>query len=131
MDGKKIGRPTRYNEAMQEAADKYLNEWLGGLGKELGESIPSRVGLCVYLGISKSVSHMWEERHPEFMDTLKGIETLQEQVSLNGGMIGKYNPTITKLVLANHGYHDKQQVDNTSSDGSMKPPAPTYVIKGE
>lgn len=118
---KKVGRPTKYNEELQTKADHYLYEWLGGLAEELGESIPSRVGLCVYLGISKSVSHEWEKIHPEFLDTLKGIETLQEQVALNGGMSGKYTPTITKLVLANHGYHDKQQIDNTSSDGSMSP----------
>jgi len=28
-------------------------------------------------------------------------------------------------------YGDKQQVDHTSTDGSMAPPAPTYVIKGD
>ena len=124
-----MARPTKYNEELQARADQYLDEWASGLGQELGEAIPSRVGMCVYLGISKSISHEWEKIHPQFLDTLKGIETLQEQVSLNGGMNGKYSPTITKLVLANHGYHDKQQVDNTSSDGSMRPPAPVYQIK--
>ena len=40
---------------------------------------------------------------------------------LSGGLGGAYNAAITKLMLANHGYSEKVQQDNTSSDGSMTP----------
>jgi hypothetical protein len=40
---------------------------------------------------------------------------------IDGGLIGDFNPTITKLMLTKHGYSDKQEVDNKSSDGSMTP----------
>ena len=37
------------------------------------------------------------------------------------------NPTISKMLLAKHGYADKAEIDNTSSDGSLKHPGYTIV----
>lgn len=72
------------------------------------------------LGLSRSTMGNWE-KHPEFLRTLDKIAYLQERISLNGGLRGDLNSTIVKLLLANHGYSDKIQQDNTSSDGSMTP----------
>lgn len=113
-----IGRPTKYNPELQEKADYYVMNWADDPIKDV---VPSRVGLCCWLGIHKQTSYEWAEIYPEFSDTLKNIETLQEKVSINGGMAGVFNSTITKLVLANHGYHDSVKQDNVSSDGSMSP----------
>lgn len=88
---------------------------------ELGHLVPSRVGLCCFLGIHKATSYDWERLYPEFSDTLMRVETLQEHLSLNGGLSGKLNPTIVKLLLANFGYTEKVQQDNISSDKSMSP----------
>jgi hypothetical protein len=111
-----VGRPTKYNEALQAEADRYIYEW-----KEIGDKVPSRVGLCCFLGIDKGTSREWEQIYPEFSTTIKAIETLQERTALNGGLAGDFNPTITKLVLANHGYHESQSIRHTSPDGSMTP----------
>ena len=111
-----VGRPTKYNPALQAEADRYVFEWA-----DFGDVVPSRVGLCCFIGIDKATSYDWQQKHPEFSATLRKIDTLQERTAVNGGMSGVFNSTITKLVLANHGYHDKQQLDNTSSDGSMSP----------
>lgn len=113
-----VGRPTKYNAEMQEKADYYVMHWNEYPIKDV---VPSRVGLCCWLGIHKQTSYEWEEIYPKFSDTLKNIETLQEKVSVNGGMAGVFNPTITKLVLANHGYSERTATDHTSSDGSMTP----------
>ena len=109
-----VGRPTKYNEELQEKADGYLYEL-----EELGHVVPSRAGLCCYLGIAKSTSQAWEKEHPAFSATLSRIEVMQEHLALNGGLSNALNSTIVKLVLANHGYSDK--IDNVSSDGSMSP----------
>ena len=112
----KGGRPSKYNESLQEQADAYLYSYT-----ELGDVIPSRVGLCCYLGIAKSTSFEWEAIYPKFSATLAAIEAMQENVALNRGLDGTFNSTIVKLVMANHGYSDRQAVDHTTNGESMQP----------
>lgn len=113
-----LGRPSKYNEAMQKEADSYLLRL-----EELKHVVPSRAGLCCFLGISRSTSHEWEKTYPDFSDTLANIEVMQEHLALNGGLSNALNSTIVKLVLANHGYSDKSAIDHQSSDSSMSPKA--------
>lgn len=110
-----VGRPTKYNDEMQAQADTYVYSL-----EDLGHAIPSRAGLCCFLGISKSTSQLWEQEYPEFSATLSSIEVLQEHLALNGGITNKMNSTIVKLVLANHGYSDRQAVDHTTNGESIK-----------
>lgn len=114
MEKRGVGRPTKYNDEMQAQADDYVYRL-----EELGHVVPSRVGLCCFLGISKPTSFEWEREYPAFSTTLRNVETLQEHLTLNGGLSNKLNSTIVKLVLANHGYSDRVAQDHTSSDGSM------------
>lgn len=108
-----VGRPTKYNKELQKQADDYLFKW------SERDAVPSRVGLCCYLGISKQTSFEWERRHPQFLATLAAVETLQEYTAMNKGITGEFNSTIVKLVLANHGYSDKQAVDHTTNGESL------------
>jgi len=107
--GNPVGRPTKYNDEIQAQADDYLYRL-----DELGHVVPSRAGLCCYLGISKSTSYDWESLYPEFSYTLQNIEVMQEHLALNGGISNKLNSTIVKLVLANHGYTDRSAIDHTT-----------------
>jgi hypothetical protein len=113
--GNPVGRPTKYNDEMQAKADSYIYGW-----SEF-DRIPSRVGLCCFLGIDKTTSYEWEQRFPDFSHTCRAVDALQEREALNKGLTGEFNSQITKLVLSNHGYSDKQSVDHQSSDGSMTP----------
>lgn len=115
-----VGRPTKYNQELQEIADAYLFKL-----DELGHVVPSRAGFCCYLGIVRSTCAEWEKAYPEFSATLEKISVMQEHLALNGGLNGGLNSTIVKLVLANHGYSDKQQIDHSSADGSMSPKGAT------
>lgn len=115
------GRPTDYNEEVQAKADAYVN---GGFA-DAGDIVPSRAGLALELGLSRNTLTNWE-KHPAFLSTLERVAHLQERISLNGGLKGDLNSTIVKLLLANHGYSDKVQQDNVSSDGSMTP-GPTMI----
>jgi len=110
-----VGRPTKYNDEIQAKAERYVFEW-----QAIGDVIPSRVGLCCWLAICKQTSYEWE-KHPQFLDTLRAVDTLQEYIALNKGIIGEFNATLTKLILANHGYSDKQQTDLTNSDSNLRP----------
>ena len=116
MSEKKIGRPTKYNDDLQALADEYIFKY-----KDVGDVIPSRVGLCCYLGISKRVSYEWETIYPAFLHTLCSIETLQERTAVNRGLDNTFNSAITKLILYNHGYSDRQDLNHSSADGSMSP----------
>lgn len=111
-----MARPTDYNEELQARADAYAE---GGF-IEAGDVVPSRAGLALELELSRNTLTNWE-KHPAFLSTLDKIAYLQERISLNGGLRGDLNSTIVKLLLANHGYSDKVQQDNVSSDRSMSP----------
>lgn len=111
------GRPTKYTPEAQDAADRYVD---GGFS-EAGDVVPSRAGLGVELGVTRQTLTNWERDHPEFLATLGRLSWLQERISLNGGLKGEMNSTIVKLLLANHGYSDRQAFDHSSSDGSMQP----------
>lgn len=123
MSTNRVGRPTKYNDAMQEQADAYVINW------SERDAVPSRVGLCCYLGISKHTSFEWEKIHPEFSATLACVDTLQEHTAVNKGITGEFNSTITKLVLANHGYSDKQNIDHTTGGEKVKTFAGMYAVQ--
>lgn len=119
------GRPTEYNEEIQAKADAYVD---GGFA-DCGDVVPSRAGLALELGCSRSTIANWEKANPRFLATLDRLSWLQERLSLNGGLKGDMNSTIVKLLLANHGYSDKQEVDHQSSDGSMSPQASAEAVE--
>lgn len=109
-----VGRPTKYNDELQEQADAYVLNWADR------DAVPSRVGLCCHLGISKHTSYEWEKLYPEFSATLQAVETLQEHTAVNKGITGEFNSTIVKLVLANHGYSERQALDHTTAGQPMQ-----------
>ena len=111
-----VGRPSLYNEQMQAKADDYKFRY-----SEQGDVVPSRAGLCCWLGISRSTSYDWEKAHVQFMHTLEAISVLQENIALNKSLTGDFNATISKLLLANHGYSDAQKVDHTTKGESLQP----------
>ena len=123
---REIGRPSLLDEELLEKAKHYMIEGYN----EIENIVPSVAGLCCYLGVSKSTIYEWAKDTPEnrliplrvkFSDTLDAIQAKQEMLLINGGLSQSFSGTITKLMLANHGYSDKVQTDVTSSDGSMTP----------
>ena len=118
---------------MLEKAKHYLVEGF----REIENLVPSTAGLCCYLGVSKSAVYVWSEdteanrKDPirrEFMDTLEAIQTKQEMMLANGGLSGAYNSTITKLMLANHGYSDSVKQDLTTNGESINKPTTIELI---
>lgn len=118
-DINKGGRPTKLTDELISKAEMYLTDYQSN-----GDIVPTVAGLSVYLDIAKSSIYKYRDESTRFSDTLERIESLQESKLVNGGLMGDFNATIAKLMLSNHGYSEKQVVDNTSSDGSMSPPQP-------
>ena len=117
----KGGRPTKLTDELISKAEMYLVDYMSN-----DDIVPSVAGLSCYLDVAKSSIYKYRDEDARFSDTLERIESLQEKMLLKGGLMGDFNPTITKLMMSNHGYSEKQQVDNTSSDGSMAP-MPTRI----
>ena len=118
----KSGRPTKYDGDMQAKADRYSREYAS-----LGEVVPTVAGICVHLDIARSTLYKWAEEKPLFSDTLERISQNQELKLVNDSLGNSMNANIAKLMLANHGYSDKVQQDNVSSDGSMTPKEPVTL----
>jgi len=111
----KRGRPHVYNPAVQIKADYYVKHH-----EAIGDSIPSFAGLAVYLELGKKTVQNWSndiEKYPAFVDTIERIRAKQEAVLISKGLDGTFNAAITKLVLHQHGYHEKTQTELTGANG--------------
>ena len=107
------GRPTKYSEEIQAKADDYVFNHQS--------LVPTVAGLAIHLDIRRSTLYEWSKNIQEFSDTLDRLQERQEALLVDGGLGGEFNAGITKLMLSNHGYREKTEVDNKSSDGSMTP----------
>jgi hypothetical protein len=76
--------------------------------------LPTVEGLAVHLCVARSTFYEWAENHPEFSDILEQLLAAQGSQLIQNGLVGTYNPTITKLMLSKHGYKDKSDI--TSGD---------------
>ncbi|MFD4554424.1 terminase small subunit [Streptomyces sp. NPDC058469] len=131
------GRPTNYSSEMVDLAAKYLKgckdsyKLVSGTqttderieekdgekvttvrtssrkARELHVKLPSIEGLALYLHIRRSTVYDWQKAHSEFSDIVEEILTTQAERLLNGGASGRYNHSISKLILTKHGYVDK------------------------
>lgn len=115
------GRPTTYTEEVLELAQDYVDN--------CPDTVPLVVGLCKHIGRSKSTVYSWakDEDKKVFLDILEQIEELQEGKLIAGGLSGEFNSPIAKMMLTKHGYSDKVQQDNISSDGTMTPKEPVTL----
>ena len=112
----KGGRPTKLTDELKAKAELYLTDYLSN-----EDIVPSVAGLACYLEISRSSLYNYKDENARFLDIVERVELLQEKMLVNGGLMGDFNPTIAKLMMTKHGYSDKQEVDNRSSDNSMRP----------
>ncbi len=105
------GRPSVYGVEILAKAANYLYNY-----EKLGEIIPTVVGLALYLGVNKDTCYEWakDEQKKEFSDIFKRVQESQELSLLNNGLQGKFNHTITKLMLSKHDWVEKSETDVTS-----------------
>lgn len=108
----KVGRPGKYNKDMQDACDNYVENH-----NDYGDVVPSIEGLSLVIDVCTKTIHNWknEEISENFLHTLDKIRTKQKNITMQKGLAGEFNAAITKLILHNHGLHDKQDVDHSGA----------------
>lgn len=119
-----VGRPTEFDENTISRAHEYIaqaHDYLGEDGK-WHVNLPKIEGLALHLGISRQCLYEWKAKHEVFGDIVERVSIMQAERVINGAMEGKYNPSISKLLLTKHGYRDAQDV--TSDDKPL--PTPIY-----
>lgn len=119
------GRPTEYTKAIEKKARHYAENF-----KEYGDVIPNVAGLSLALKVARSTIYLWIKDKDKliFSDIVEEILARQESRLVNGGLDNTFNASITKLLLNKHGYHEKQETDHKSSDGSMSPPTVIEIV---
>ncbi len=108
------GRPTIYTKGVIDGSYEYIRTYA-----EIGERVPTVVGLCKFINRSKTVVYDWakEEGKEEFADILSQISEIQHLGLVNSGLAGDFNPAITKMMLTHHGYSDKVEQAITGAGG--------------
>jgi len=111
--GNKGGRPTKYNSEIVKKALDYLETYQ----TKYKDEIPSIIGLALVLDISDETLQSWrkDKTKVEFSGILEAIARKQHQILIAKGLNGEFNPSIAKLVLGKHGYHDRQEIDQKNT----------------
>jgi hypothetical protein len=101
-----VGRPTKYNKEMLKLANAYIDNH-----EEYGDPVPIAAGMAVELDVGKKTLYNWADEHPEFLHTLSRLQDKQEKMLAGGALTSEFNATIAKLMLHNHGYSDKAEIE--------------------
>lgn len=110
------GRPSKYDPTYCDLIIEMLSE-----GASLTE-FRAAVG-----GVTRQTFSNWKRDYPEFLDASTQAEAYgqaywEKRLRTELMFDNKVNSPLVKLYFANRfNWHDKQQTDVTSSDGSMKP----------
>lgn len=108
-----VGRPTKYTKETLDKVRDYIKNY-----ERCGDVVPTISGLAVELDIRRETLHAWarEEGKEEFSHMLAVLLAKQQRLLISKGLSSQYNSNITKLMLAQHGMHDKVDQD-IKSDG--------------
>lgn len=95
-----MSRPSIYSSLILDQTKIYLESF------ECKEVIPTIEGLALHLDLSRSTLYEWEELYIEFSDILETLRAIQAQLLITNGLVGKFNPTMSKMMLSKHGYYE-------------------------
>jgi hypothetical protein len=112
------GRPTELNQEILDKTIEYIDsceDTITGEGnnQRINVNLPSIEGLALYLDVSRKTIYNWRDTNDEFLHILEKLLGKQAKCLLNNGLAGRYNSTISKLILTKHGYTDKQEVEHS------------------
>lgn len=125
------GRPTKYHEGMPDLVYEYVDSCVDEediFHKTRGEksdtyernwnvNFPTKEALARHIGVALSTIQEWEKNHQKFSVALAYLMDKQRDQIIRGGMSGRYNSAIAKLVLAaNHDMRDKSDITTNGKD---------------
>ena len=106
----KRGRPSKYNEKLQEKANKYIELC------RLDDELSSIEGLALYINVNTDTVNEWRKVHEEFSATVKEVKSIQKRQLMEKGLKNEWNSTMAIFLLkANHGLIDRQVVQNVDT----------------
>lgn len=112
----KTGRPSKYDPKYCDMIVEHMAE---------GASMTS---FAAEIDVARSTLNEWMEDHPEFSDAVKRGKSKcaawWERLGRQGAQGGDVNPTLVIFGLKNMAaddWREKQEIDLSSSDGSMTP----------
>lgn len=111
-----MGRPTKLTPELIADAELFLSEH----DVSVHTLLPTIEGLALRLNISRDTLYQWAKNDKDFSDILEKLRQMQANKLLQNGVIGKYNPVISKLMLSKHGYVDKTETDLTSGGDKLQ-----------
>jgi hypothetical protein len=98
-----LGRPPKYCQELVDKAKDYVSNY-----KSYSEPIPTVEGLADALDVHVSTVNDWCSKFEDFSAIVGRIAQVQKKRLFSGGLLSKFNPTITKLILsANHQVNEK------------------------
>jgi len=118
-----VGRPSKFSPA-------YCAEVIGHMQE--GASLTS---FAADIGVSRATINVWMAEYPEFLEAVGKAkakcaawwEKQGRTIATTGGGPGASTLVIFGLKnMSADDWREKQEVDHTSSDGSMKPP--THIL---
>tara|TARA_R110000782_G_scaffold65882_1_gene133943 strand:+ start:1084 stop:1479 length:396 start_codon:yes stop_codon:yes gene_type:complete len=114
-----MARLTTYNDELIEKGIDYITN--------CQDNLPSIVGLCLHIGRAKGLVYEWI-KHPdksELNDIVSIVNEMQESLLINKSITNEFNSKISAMMLSKFGHVEIKEIDNKSSDGSMKTYSPT------
>lgn len=119
----KGGRNSDLDQLWLDYARLYMDNWQND-----GAQVPTIAGLCLATQISDVTYHAWVNKltdpsydcndvESQFLSIACKLHLLQQNGLIQGGLAGKFQPTITKLLLGKHGYSDKIEAELTARHG--------------
>lgn len=136
------GRPTKLTEELLEKAKTYLDtchatpiETEKGGVSYVDVQLPKVASLALYIGINKDTVYEWckgdSELAQQFTDVVKEINAKQEEMLIDKGLGGLFQPKTTGMLLSKHGYSEKIETDVTSKGESIKITPQTIALAQE
>lgn len=125
-----MARPTKLTPEILAKAKTYL-PWVKAHPFPDGTDRPPKlVSLSLFLGVDRNTITNWRKENPDFNDICAEITSAYEEVLVDNGLIGKYQPRVTTFLLSAD--HDKREKSDVTSEGKALPtPILNVVMKDD
>lgn len=135
------GRPTKYDPKYCDEIIEFFNrepsvplvvdgEVMMHKGKPIMVAcrLPTFEMFALSIGVHRETLRNWCDQHPEFFAAYKKAQDYQKEILIQNGLSGGYEKTFAIFTAKNvTDMTDKQEIDHTSSDGTMRPTTITIV----
>src|SRR3990167_4192476 len=107
-----MARPTKLTKDLLDKAKTY----------EKTGVVPSIEDFALFVKLNRSTIYDWHDKgksqegtpmQTEFSNIVEEILVKQSSELMDGGLRGKFNPTITKLLMSKHGYSERQDIEHS------------------